>query len=50
MRIAAPYAIARIAGEPMPFLALACFTLVVVAITTDPDLADKDERPGMRVR
>ena len=37
------YVIARIAGEPLPILALACFTLAVLAITTDPELVEEDE-------
>ena len=44
------YVIARIAGEPMPILALACFTLIAVAIATDTELAEEDERQGMSVR
>jgi hypothetical protein len=37
------YVIARIAGEPLPILALACFTLMVLAISTDPELVEEDE-------
>jgi hypothetical protein len=37
------YVIARIAGEPLPILALACFMLVVLAIASDPELVEEDE-------
>jgi hypothetical protein len=40
------YVIARIAGEPLPILALACFTLVVIAITTDPEFAEQNDGPA----
>lgn len=37
------YLVMRLAGEPLGILAVACFTLVVVAITTDRGLAEADE-------